>query len=203
MLAGWGWLDKRNALAAGGAARCCSRPDRLCGAVGALAKSAHPDAAQSSAACAARQRQRHLSSRFGIWSNAVALIANTLAQRRLGNFSFAWTLTPFRIGRWPSSIHARPAAGSPNRARTAARAARAGAASVARSGWPGSALAGAEPRRLHRSRSAAFMIVLMMAVRKPVQVPAVVRLLPVTDGLRVRRIACGGEAPAAAASGAQ
>ena len=135
------------------------------------------------------------SSRLGIWSNTLSLIRmHPWAGVGFGEFNFAWTLTPFPgrpvaffdhthnlilqllVGtRHPARLA---------RARLAGVRARDGAARCAgtrttrRRAWPGAAAAGgirdgvADPRP------------------QPARVPALVRVLPVASGLRLRTLPC-------------
>ena len=158
-----------------------------------------PDAARVRRRCAARQGDIS-SSRFGIWSNTVALIASHPwlgvgwgVQLRVDadalSGSAGGLLRP----------HAQPAAAVRRRARAAARAARAGAARSR-------ALAGLEVRRAQRRAADCDRAARRVHDRaddgraQPVRVPAVVRLLPVPTAFAFG-LCLGGEAPAAAGQG--
>ena len=103
LLAGWGLLDRRLSRPARwplGPCRSCSRAMARNGGVGTCLftqlRSRKP---------AAQRRRRISSSRFGIWSNTVAMIARQpWVGVGFGEFNVAWTLTAFADRRARSSI---------------------------------------------------------------------------------------------------
>ena len=199
MLAGWGWLDKQT-LSRQGRRALLFAPIVYAVLWAALAASAH--LTQHEFGGDAQLAKGDISSsRFGIWSNTVALIAShPWLGVGWGEFNFAWTLTPFPDRPVAFFDHTHNLLlqfavelGLPLALLVLALLGRAlwlAWRSGAHSAEPPTAIA----------QRAAFMIVLMMAVHSQFEYPLwyAYFLLPTAFAFG---LCLGGEAPAAAATG--
>ena len=200
LLALWGLVDRRLsaarafAVAGAGGLRAAVRADHRLG---------RTSTTRCSAAKRSCTKSDISSSRFGIWANTLALIAaHPWVGVGFGEFNFAWSLTPFpgRPVAFFDHTHNLPLQlavelGLPLAALVLALLLWAlwrGLVAGARRGEADDRVDCAAPR---------CVMVLMIVAAQPARVPAVVRLLPAADGVRLRAVPRRARRPPRAGAG--